>query len=346
MESKTYRILVLGPAFVGKTSFCKCVKYGNCISNNSLDYSYTKNPFSYIFKRDDTNLEFIDTPGYYDNSEYNKNYLNDLINYLKPKKEIDHIILLFKFRERITKEIKNYLSILSKLFTPNEFFCHLTIIFTGPPLHPTKKDNEHKELYIKEIKIILRNCFNLSIEKILPKIQIYFINTVFGEDEDNNEHYDKKFQDTIDIIIKFIKLNSEMYKPINTENFELNGVDKRISQEKEKIETIKKKLEEENLIIKKEMKKKNEAKKKLEEENLIIKKEMENLEEMKKKNEAKKKLLEEKQKVIDAERKKLEEEENKRKRNILLIGGTILSTVFSPLAPVLLGGWLLKNKFS
>ena len=325
MESKTYRILVLGPAFVGKTSFCKCVKYGNCISNNSLDYSYTKNPFSYIFKRDDTNLEFIDTPSYYDNSEYNKNYLNDLINYLKPKKEIDHIILLFKFRERITKEIKNYLSILAKLFTPNEFFCHLTIIFTGPPLHPTKKDNEHKELYIKEIKIILRNCFNLSIEKILPKIQIYFINTVFGEDEDNNEHYDKKFQDTIDIIIKFIKLNSEMYKPINTENFELNGVDKRISQEKEKIETIKKKLEEENLIIKKEM---------------------ENLEEMKKKNEAKKKLLEEKQKVIDAERKKLEEEENKRKRNILLIGGTILSTVFSPLAPVLLGGWLLKNKFS
>ena len=325
MESKTYRILVLGPAFVGKTSFCKCVKYGNCISNNSLDNSYTKNPFSYIFKRDDTNLEFIDTPSYYDNSEYNKNYLNDLINYLKPKKEIDHIILLFKFRERITKEIKNYLSILAKLFTPNEFFCHLTIIFTGPPLHPTKKDNEHKELYIKEIKIILRNCFNLSIEKILPKIQIYFINTVFGEDEDNNEHYDKKFQDTIDIIIKFIKLNSEMYKPINTENFELNGVDKRISQEKEKIETIKKKLEEENLIIKKEM---------------------ENLEEMKKKNEAKKKLLEEKQKVIDAERKKLEEEENKRKRNILLRGGTILSTVFSPLAPVLLGGWLLKNKFS
>ena len=59
MESKTYRILVLGPAFVGKTSFCKCVKYGNCISNNSLDYSYTKNPFSYIFKRDDTSNSIL-----------------------------------------------------------------------------------------------------------------------------------------------------------------------------------------------------------------------------------------------------------------------------------------------
>ena len=249
-----------------------------------------------------------------------------MINYLKPKKEIDYILLLFKFGERITNSIKNYLKLLAKLFTPNEFFCHLSIIFTHFPCHSKKKNNRNKERYIKEINIILRNIFNLTLEEQLPSTSIYFINTEFDEDE--GEYYDKKSQDTIDIIIKQIKLNSKMYKSINTENLELNGVDKRISQEKKILMENTKKLEE--LIRKKEMEniyKKENEKKILEERKKAIEAERKILEEKEKAIEAERKKLEEKEKAIEAQRKKLEEERN-RKGNLSILGN-IISSFFS-----------------
>jgi hypothetical protein len=47
--------------------------------------------------------------------------LENLVNYLKDKKSIDYIILVLKFNERVTKETREYINILGKIFTPGEF---------------------------------------------------------------------------------------------------------------------------------------------------------------------------------------------------------------------------------
>ena len=83
-----------------------------------------------------------------------------MINYLKEKKEIDHIILLLRFGERLTNEKKQYLELLGKIFTPSEFFSHLSIIFTDYHYNNPRK----KRIYIEEINLILRNIFNISKE--------------------------------------------------------------------------------------------------------------------------------------------------------------------------------------
>ena len=50
------------------------------------------------------------------------------------------------------------------------------------------------------------------------------IDTGFDENDKGEFFYDEKSQDIIDIIIKKIKLNSEMHNPINTENLYYTGV--------------------------------------------------------------------------------------------------------------------------
>ena len=49
--------------------------------------------------------------------------LKKLVEYLKEKKEIDAIILLLKFGERLNNDTKEYFKTLANIFTPHEFFC-------------------------------------------------------------------------------------------------------------------------------------------------------------------------------------------------------------------------------
>ena len=83
--------------------------------SNSFD-SCTQKPYTNYFKRNDVNIELIDTAGSADSSNNDMNNLEALVNYLKTKKQLDYIILLLKFGERITKDTREYLNTLGKIF--------------------------------------------------------------------------------------------------------------------------------------------------------------------------------------------------------------------------------------
>ena len=182
------------------------------------------------------NLEFIDSAGSSESSDNDNKNLEKLVNYLKTKKQIDYILLLLKFGEKLTGETKRYLLDLGKIFTPSEFYHHLCIIFTKYPIKPKKKDALTRDLLIKEINETLKESFKLDINQELPPIDVRFIDTDIDENDQGELFYDEKSQDTVDIIIKKIKLNSEMYNPINTENLEyteVNALKRRIAQIKQ-----------------------------------------------------------------------------------------------------------------
>ena len=101
--------------------------------------SFTFEPKSIKFKRNNINLELIDSAG---NNDLNNNDIENLkkyVKYLVIKKEIDYIILVLKFGERLNGETKQFIETLSNIFAPYEFFSHLFIIFTRYPIKPKKR---------------------------------------------------------------------------------------------------------------------------------------------------------------------------------------------------------------
>ena len=130
MSKDLYRIIVLGPTGAGKSQFCNFAQRDLTNSVNLVSDSFdscTWKPYSNFFRRNNINLELIDTPGSSDSSDNDIKNLETLIDYLRERKEIDHIILCLKFGERINKDTREYLNILGKIFTSIEFFSHLSV---------------------------------------------------------------------------------------------------------------------------------------------------------------------------------------------------------------------------
>ena len=308
MEDKDlYRILVVGPTGAGKSQFCNFVQRDITNSKNKVGVglrSCTKGPQSNIFTRNNTNYDFLDSAGSSDSDNDDIKNLNLLIDFIKKKESIDYITLLLKFGEKITNETKKYLETLGKIFTAGEFYTHLCVFFTKFPTKPKKKDIKLKDETKKEINEILKEIFHIDKEIQIPDVKVYFIDTEIDEDDNT---YDEKSQDTIDIMIKQMKLDIKKYNSINTKNFDVTG--ERIENEKKQIEALKKQLEEEKLKKEKE----DEEKKRIIEEMQKMK------EDDKKKEEELKNIL----KKFQEEQRKIDEDAKNRNIDIERLDGKI-----------------------
>ena len=74
--------------------------------------------------------------------------------------------------------------------------------------------------YIEEINKILKEIFNLNENTPIFDVNVYFVDTEYDE---VIKDYEKKFQDTIDIMMERMKLDVEIYNSINTENLDITG---------------------------------------------------------------------------------------------------------------------------
>lgn len=324
MENKQlYRVIVIGPTGAGKSQFCNFIQRDTSNSINkvsdSLD-SCTQEPFSNFFSRKSTNYEFIDTPGSADSYNNDVDNLKKLVIYLKEKKSIDYILLLLKFNERVTKDTREYIETLGKIFTPGELNNHLSVIFTKFPINPSKKEEKIKKKSVEEINIILKNAFNIDKNQAIPEVKVYFIDTEVDEDE---KTYEKKYQDTIDIMMDQMKLDVKINGIIVTKDLDSTGesVKNRFEIQKEQIEKLKKALEQQEINNKKQEEEKERLLKEIEKERenkeLVLKKERQ-LQEIMEKQRVEKLRLEElalrnqrmyeenqrKQKLIEEEAKK------------------------------------------
>ena len=330
-----YRVLVVGPTGAGKSQFCNFVQRDITNSKNKVSSglrSCTKGPKSNIFTRNNTNYDFLDSAGSSDSDNDDINNLNLLIDFIKKKESIDYISLLLKFGERITNETKKYLETLGKIFTAREFYTHLCVFFTKFPTKPKKKDRELRDETIKEINVILKEIFKIEEKIQIPDVKVYFIDTEFDEDDNT---YDEKSQDTIDIMIKQMKLDIMIFNSINTKNFDATGENCKLRKENEKkqIQELIKQLEEEKLKKEKEeeekkriveeiqkMKVDNEKKKEKEE---LLKNILKNQEEERKKYEPIIREAQERERKIQEEQRKIEEDAKKRNIEIERLNGKI-----------------------
>ena len=328
---KIYKIAVIGPTGVGKSQFCNYIQKDYTNSKNevsdSLD-SCTQDPSPNIFERQNTTFNFIDTAGNNDSTNNDDKNLEKLVNYLREIKEINNIFLLLTFGEKLSHSSREYIKKLGKIFTPMEFYNHLTIIFTksGSPEKQKKKKEKNKE----EVTKILKESFKIEDTIIGKAPDVYFVDIEYDED---SKTFDETSQDTIDIILKKLLLDEQIYKykPIDTSNLDLTGenLKKREEREKYEFELIKKKYEE--MILQKEA----EEKKKKQLEEILKKKKkdeqaqkelvelLKKQEEVRKKNEERLKQIEKERLELQKKEEAIREEARKKKINIDKLDGII-----------------------
>ena len=269
-EKDLYKVIVVGPTGNGKSQFCNFIQRDTTNSINEVSSSLnscTQDPKSNFFKRNNVNYEFIDTAGNADSGNNDIQNLKKLIDYLKKKESIDYILLLLKYGERITNCSKDYIQTLGKIFTPAEFYTHLSVIFTKTPIKPKKKMKKKKDKLKEEVNVILKKSFNLELDQAIPEINVFFIDTEYNEIENT---YDNKSQETIDIIMERIKLNVSNYGSIDTRNLDMVGdnVKIRLAEQQKQIEEFQKMLKQEEINRKNEEKRTQEIKEQLEKEQL------------------------------------------------------------------------------
>ena len=130
------KIVLVGPTGAGKSQFCNFLH--NDLSNSiyqvkaSLN-SCTSVPQSTIFERQNLKIELIDSPGSSDSNNNDEDNLRKLANFLRSKNEIHQIFLVLNFNNRLNKDTRDYLKILSWIFTPIQFIANLIVIFTHFP---------------------------------------------------------------------------------------------------------------------------------------------------------------------------------------------------------------------
>ena len=206
--SKLIRVILIGPTGAGKSQFCNFLHKDLTNSlhkvSNSLN-SCTKEPQSTIVERPNIKLELIDSPGSSDSNNNDEENLTILVKYLRDKKEINQILLILSFEDRLTGDTKNYLKFLSWIFTPIQFMKNLIIIFTHYPVNPDNNDINKLNLFKKEITAELNKIFEIPIESKLPNMPVYFINTKIFK-KDGNSYYDKNSEKIINEIIKELKV--------------------------------------------------------------------------------------------------------------------------------------------
>ena len=243
--NKVIKTVLIGPTGAGKSQLCNFIHKDLTNSiyevSNSLN-SCTKEPKSTIVERQDIKLELIDTPGTSDSNNNDEENLKILTKYLRNGKELNQIFLVLSFHDRLSRITRDYLKILSWIFTPKQFMTNLIIIFTHYPDEPDEDDIEKYNILKKEVKEELDKIFEIPSEFPMPDIPVYFVNTNIFK-KNGNRFFDKNSLAAINDLIEELKLriSSVTYSIIDTTDLDCNK------------DTIIEKIEKEKSLILKEI---------------------------------------------------------------------------------------------
>ena len=254
------KIVLVGPTGAGKSQFWNFLH--NDLSNSiyqvkaSLN-SCTSVPQSTIFERQNLKIELIDSPGSSDSNNNDEDNLRKLANFLRCKNEIHQIFLVLNFNNRLNKDTRDYLKILSWIFTPIQFIANLIVIFTHFPKDADEEDEEKLKTYKYEINEELNKIFDLSPEfrNKVPTIPVYRFDTKIYNKKTNPSFVSDSLKAANDLINEIkLRISEYLYHPIKTSNLECDkySISQKIENEKkewiQKIEELKNnKLENEKL---------------------------------------------------------------------------------------------------
>ena len=190
-------LLILGATGDGKSQL------GNFILNNpkafkvSDDiYSETKETRGDFGINGAENLFVIDTPGINDTEGKDKEYLEQMAEYVKKHNSLHSIIIVLNFEvDRLAIYLQDMLTIFIKMFPIPNFWDHVSFVFTHYYSAMQKKNEAKKDLKIEKFSEMIIDLMN-NLKKIVKDIEIpqknnlrfYFVDTEMENIEDKDEH--------------------------------------------------------------------------------------------------------------------------------------------------------------
>ena len=302
MSSKRVCVVVFGPTGAGKSQFInfslRDLENKTNVVSDSLN-SCTTEPKSNILERCGITIDLIDTAGSNDTGNKDIQNLQKVCNFLRTKKQIDYIILLFNYADRLQNDTREYIKTLGNMFTTKEFYTHFCVVFTHLPEKETNKVKETKKKHKEEVANIINNIFEIKKGDKLPDVKVYFVNTEIDEDDDGHKRFDEKSQKTVDVLLEQMKLDISYYnEPINTRNLEITGKSKKLREEEQmrKIKELEEKIKQETLRRQRD-----------EEERLRLQKEIEQNKKNEEERRKKEQELKEKERKMAEEKMRLEQ---------------------------------------
>ena len=302
MSSKRVCVVVFGPTGAGKSQFInfslRDLENKTNVVSDSLN-SCTTEPKSNILERCGITIDLIDTAGSNDTGNKDIQNLQKVCNFLRTKKQIDYIILLFNYADRLQNDTREYIKTLGNMFTTKEFYTHFCVVFTHLPEKETNKVKETKKKHKEEVANIINNIFEIKKGDKLPDVKVYFVKTEIDEDDDGHKRFDEKSQKTVDVLLEQMKLDISYYnEPINTRNLEITGKSKKLREEEQmrKIKELEEKIKQETLRRQRD-----------EEERLRLQKEIEQNKKNEEERRKKEQELKEKERKMAEEKMRLEQ---------------------------------------
>jgi predicted GTPase len=190
-------LLLLGETGDGKSQL------GNFILNNpkafkvSDDiYPETKETKGDFGINGAENLFVIDTPGINDTEGKDKEYLEQMAEYVKKHNSLHSIIIVLNFEvDRLAIYLQDMLKIFIKMFPIPNFWDHVGFVFTHYYSAMKKKNEAKKNLKIEKfsemIIDLMNNLKKIVKDIIIPKrnnLRFYFVDTEMESIEDKDEH--------------------------------------------------------------------------------------------------------------------------------------------------------------
>lgn len=257
--SNLIKTVLIGPTGAGKSQFCNFIHKDltNSIFKVSCSLnSCTTEPQSTIVERQNIRLQLIDSPGSSDSNNKDEENLKKLALFLRNEKILNQIFLVLSFQDRFSRDTREYLNIISWIFTPKQFMTNLMIVFTHYPDEPDEEDMDKYQLIKKEINEELNKIFEIPSEFKIPEIPVYFLNTKIFK-KGGVKYFKENSQTTVNDFIEELKLrvNSNSYSAIDTTDLDCdkNNIIKKIEEEKsmilKEIEELKKDKEKREKLI-------------------------------------------------------------------------------------------------
>ena len=190
-NNKTINILLFGENGNGKSTL------GNALLGfDAFDTSYrSKQPVGKKGIGERANLFVIESHGFQDPTGMDKYYIIDFLTYIKEKKELNAILLVFNYQQtRFPYNIQIMLKIFCDFFSLNEIGNHIGFIFTNAFTRKGPLTTKEKNLKLeKKLPEFIRIIEEISKSKISNNIFSGFvdIDSIEGIDENGKKNLER-----------------------------------------------------------------------------------------------------------------------------------------------------------